>query len=103
MNGASEPPPLSAKSFTGKLNRFTYLVAVRNAVRLFTNVTFFPHYNTTYTVSENQLNDEDRFMIIKKLYQQLIENRKILRMINFQSSHKNHVRADDHKIPKALV
>ena len=56
-----------------------------------------------YTVSENQLNDEDRFMIIKKLYQQLIENRKILRMINFQSSHKNHVRADDHKIPKALV
>ena len=37
-----------------------------------------------FTVCQNQLNDEDRFMIIKKLYQQLIENRQILRMINFQ-------------------
>ena len=47
MNGASEPPPLSAKSLTGKLNRFTYLVAVRNAVRKVFHVRFFPKYNTT--------------------------------------------------------
>ena len=47
MNGASELPHLSAKSLTGKLNRFTYLVAVRNAVRKVFWDTKNLHYNTT--------------------------------------------------------